>query len=167
MNREKPDFHGLYSEYGDGIYRLCLRMTGSVSDAEDITQETFLAVMQGWHRFRGEATPLTWIYRIAARKARRCVRMRVFRPVLREPSVPEEDSALRIDLVRALAKLSLKKREAFVLVKVEGLTLKQASEVVGIPEGTMKFRVFDAIRDLRRAMGESYEPHGMVHGHEL
>jgi RNA polymerase sigma-70 factor (ECF subfamily) len=167
MNRETPDFDWLYEEYGDGIYRLCLRMTGSVSDAEDLTQDTFVAVMQGWHRFRGEASPLTWIYRIAARKARRHVRLRVFRLAPPEQPVSERDLAVRIDLARALTKLSVRKREAFLLVKLEGLTLKQAAEVAGVPEGTMKFRVHEAIRSLRSAMGESYESQGMVHGHEV
>src|SRR5882724_9771494 len=111
MNRDTPDFDWLYGEYGNGIYRLCLRMTGSVSDAEDLTQDTFVAAMQGWHRFRGEAAPLTWIYRIAARKARRHVRLRAFRLPLPNESVPEGDHALRIDLARALTKLSLRKRE--------------------------------------------------------
>jgi RNA polymerase sigma-70 factor (ECF subfamily) len=167
MNRETPDFSWLYAEYSNGIYRLCLRMTGSASDAEDLTQDTFLAVMQGWHRFRGEASPLTWIYRIAARKARRHVRLRAFRLAPPERPTSDRDLAVRIDFARALTKLSVSKREAFLLVKVEGLTLKQAAEVACVPEGTMKFRVHEAIRSLRISMGESYEYQGVVHGHEV
>lgn len=167
MNRSAPDFERLYGEYGKGIYRLCLRMTGSASDAEDLTQDTFVAAMEGWHRFRGESTPLTWIYRIAARKARRHVHLRAFRFPVRDESEAVEDSAVRIDLARALARLSVRNREAFLLVKLEGLTLKQAAEIAGVPEGTMKFRVYEAIRSLRMALGESYESGGLVQRHEV
>jgi len=167
MNRETPDFDWLYAEFGQGIYRLCLRMTGSASDAEDLTQDTFLAAIEGWHRFRGEAAPLTWIYKIAARKARRLVRLRAFRLLPREETRAKQDPAVRLDLARALTKLSLKNREAFLLVKLEGLTLKQASEVAGVPEGTMKFRVYEAIRSLRATLGESYGSQGVVPGHEV
>jgi len=167
MNRETPDFDWLYEEYGKGIYRLCLRMTGSPSDAEDLTQDTFVAAMEGWHRFRGEAAPLTWIYRIAVRKARRHIRLRAFRLPRRDSTASQQDVAIRIDLARALTKLSLSNREAFLLVKVEGLTLKQAAEVACVPEGTMKFRVYEAIRSLRLALGDSYESQGMVQRHEV
>lgn len=167
MNREKPDFDWLYGEYGKGIYRLCLRMTGSASDAEDLTQDTFVAAIEGWHRFRGDSTHLTWIYHIAVRKARRHLRFRIFRPPCWDQAASDKDSAIRIDLARALTKLPAKNREAFSLVKLEGLTLKQAALVAGVPEGTMKFRVYEAIRSLRVSLGESYESQGMVHRHEM
>ncbi len=167
MNHEKPDFDWLYGEYGKSVYRLCFRMTSSAADAEDLTQDTFVAVIEGWHRFRGEAAPLTWIYRIAARKARRSLRLRAFRLPSKDESVQEHDPALRIDLARALKSLSVRNREAFLLVKLEGLTSQQAAEVAGVPEGTMKFRVYAAIRSLRVSLGEAYESQGMVPGHEM
>jgi RNA polymerase sigma-70 factor (ECF subfamily) len=167
MNRETPDFDSLYSEFGKGIYRLCFRMTASASDAEDLTQDTFVAVIEGWHRFRGESTALTWIYRIAVRKARRHLRLRAFRISHRDESCSATDPAVRLDLARALTKLSIKNREAFLLVKLEGLTLNQAAEVAGVPEGTMKFRVYEAIRSLRATLGESYGPQGVVTSHEM
>src|SRR5688572_31367135 len=46
------------------IYSLCYRMTGSVADAEDLTQETFIAAHQQMEMFRGKAQISSWLYRI-------------------------------------------------------------------------------------------------------
>ena len=57
-------FEQLVAEYGDRVFGIALRMTGSLSDAEDVMQDAFLLAFRSWPSFRGEAAPTTWLYRI-------------------------------------------------------------------------------------------------------
>src|SRR5438128_4730842 len=62
---DRRAFEELLVAYETRVYRLALRFTGSVPDAEDVTQEIFLAIYKGMAQFRGNAALGTWIYRIA------------------------------------------------------------------------------------------------------
>src|ERR1019366_4423147 len=62
-------FAGLVSRYQERIYRLVARMSGNASDAEEITQETFLRALRGIGSFHGESLFRTWLYRIAVNQA--------------------------------------------------------------------------------------------------
>src|SRR5579862_5776443 len=62
---DRRAFETLLDAYETRVYRLALRFTGNVSDAEDLTQEIFLAVYKGLTYFRGDAALGTWIYRVA------------------------------------------------------------------------------------------------------
>src|SRR5277367_935266 len=67
---EAGGFETLYREYGVRIYRFCLRLCGNVADAEDLTQEVFLAAYRGLDRFSGRSSLATWLYRIALYRRR-------------------------------------------------------------------------------------------------
>lgn len=62
---QQQEFTKLYNEFGEGIRKLCLGYTGDAILAQDLLQETFIAVWNNMHRFRGDAKWSTWIYRIA------------------------------------------------------------------------------------------------------
>ncbi len=64
MNQQQ-EFTNLYNEYGEGIKKLCLGYTGDAVLAQDLLQETFIAVWSNMQKFRGDAKWSTWIYRIA------------------------------------------------------------------------------------------------------
>ena len=64
MNQQQ-EFTNLYNEYGEGIRKLCLGYTGDAVLAQDLLQETFIAVWNNMEKFRGDAKWSTWIYRIA------------------------------------------------------------------------------------------------------
>ena len=64
MNQQQ-EFTNLYNEYGEGIKKLCLGYTGDAVLAQDLLQETFIAVWNNMQKFRGDAKWSTWIYRIA------------------------------------------------------------------------------------------------------
>lgn len=64
MNQQQ-EFTKLYNEYGEGIKKLCLGYTGDAVLAQDLLQETFIAVWNNMQKFRGDAKWSTWIYRIA------------------------------------------------------------------------------------------------------
>ena len=65
MNQQKQKFTELYNEYAPGIRKLCLGYTGDGALAEDLLQETFIAVWHNMEKFRGDAKWSTWIFRIA------------------------------------------------------------------------------------------------------
>ena len=64
MNQQQ-EFTKLYNEYGEGIKKFCLGYTGDAVLAQDLLQETFIAVWNNMQKFRGDAKWITWIYRIA------------------------------------------------------------------------------------------------------
>ena len=58
-------FRRLFDAWHGRIYQTCFRLTGHPQEAEDITQDVFVRAMQAYDRFRGDADPGTWLYRIA------------------------------------------------------------------------------------------------------
>ncbi len=58
-------FRKLFDAWHARIYQTCYRLMGNPQDAEDITQDVFVRAMQAYDRFRGDADPGTWLYRIA------------------------------------------------------------------------------------------------------
>ena len=65
MNQQKEKFTELFNEHAPGIRKLCLGYTGDGALAEDLLQETFIAVWHNMEKFRGDAKWSTWIFRIA------------------------------------------------------------------------------------------------------
>lgn len=70
----------LVEAFGDRVYQLGLRVCPTPSEAEDLVQETMLAALRSWPRFRGESHPYTWLFRIAMRTCRRMHRKRAGEP---------------------------------------------------------------------------------------
>ena len=155
----KPDPQ-LLLEHKDRIYRLALRLTaGRVAEAEDITQEALVAALKTFPLFLGKARLTTWLHTITVRTWRaHQKRPRVATVSLDERDgqerVAPENMALRLDLDCAIRALSPVQREAFVLVKAEGWTHKEAAKILGIPQGTVQARVFEATRRLRELLSE-------------
>jgi RNA polymerase sigma-70 factor (ECF subfamily) len=154
-------FETLYRQYGERIYHFCFRLCGSVPEAEDLTQEVFVAALLGLDRFEGRSAVLTWLYRIAvfrwrhwrSRKEPLAVSLDAGRQIASSRDAIH-DFIERQSLEHALAGLTPDQREAFVLVKMEGLKYREAAEVLGTPLGTVQSRVFDAITRLRERLGQ-------------
>lgn len=179
-------FHHLVTRYQRRVFAICIRQLGSRSDAEDVTQDTFLHLARKADQFRGDAAWSTFVYRVAVNACRDLQRKQGRRPqtpvedVTRaqvaagvEPDVgPDEFGARERAMVvrEALAQLDDVSRMLLVLCAIEGLTYPEAAEVVGMPVGTIKSRVFRARARLaelladepddqqRRAPGTRSEP---------
>lgn len=155
---EAGSFEALYREYGPRIYRFSRRLCGNEADAEDLTQEVFLAAYQGADRFQARSSLTTWLYRIALYRWRRTRSVRRPETVPLDgaraalSSDPAQAGLVRLSLDNALAALPDMAREAFLLVKGEGLLCREAAEVLGIPEGTLKSRVYTAVAQLQRRL---------------
>jgi RNA polymerase sigma-70 factor, ECF subfamily len=161
LPRHQPDpFESVYHEHGQRIYRFCLRLCGRPDDAEDLTQEVFMAVFTDLEKFRGAAEVTTWLFQVALNRWRR-----MNRGVLKTVPLPRhggkspvaDPAKERLDhlaLETALTQLPEPLREAFILVKAEGFQYDVVAEALGVPVGTVKYRVHDAGIRLRAILRE-------------
>ena len=128
----------------------------------------FLAAYQGAARFEGRSSLATWLYKIAVYRWRNMLKTRRLETVSLEETAavlsadPAQSGIERITLENALAALSEPLREAFLLVKGEGFLCREAADILGIPEGTLKARVYSAILKLQNLLEtpeEIFAPH--------
>jgi RNA polymerase sigma-70 factor (ECF subfamily) len=140
---------------------LARRLLSDAAAAEDVVQETFTALPRAVRGFRGEVALETFLLAIAVKRARHhrraaARRQRALARLSSEernpPRDPEQETYRRqlgLQLGAALDRLPLPQRIAFVLCEIEELTSSQAAAVAGIPEATMRTRLFHARRRLR------------------
>lgn len=159
---EEEALNILYARHGDKLYGYAVRIVGNPSLAEDILQESLLAIWQGAKRFRCEGSVLAWMFGVVHHKA-----MRVFRskpttaldeemmdPTRLEAQVDERLSSQdRIRQLRAgLKTLSVEHRTVLELVFFQGMSLKEVARICDIPEGTVKSRLKYAKDSLKGAI---------------
>jgi RNA polymerase sigma-70 factor (ECF subfamily) len=126
------------------VWRLCARLAGR-SDADDLTQETFVRAVRALPAYRAEASARTWLLAISRRACadavRRAARIRRRDARLGPPDavVPDRAPVAEIDLL--LAELDDDQRAAFVLTQLHGLAYADAAVVCGVPVGTIRSRV--------------------------
>jgi len=145
---------------------IAMNLLGNASDAEDAVQEAFLKVHRGAARFRGGSSLSTWAYRILVNTcydAMRRGRRRPESPLPDESALPkggEPNHPLRLAIERALTRLEPRERTAFLLCEVEGLSHREASEILDINENTSRTLLFRAKRGLQRelAAGGAFAP---------
>ncbi|MBM3457553.1 MAG: RNA polymerase sigma factor [Armatimonadetes bacterium] len=165
-----PAFDRLYDRHGQRVYALLHRLTGNPTEAADLCQETFLTAYRTLSAWRGEGEFRTWLCGIAVRLARNSRRRATREPVAAlseewdEGLVPDgtaqdpltictdRESAARMEAaVEALPPLA---REAFVLVRLEGLSYREAAGCLEIPVGTLQSRLGRAVLLLRTALAD-------------
>ena len=150
-------FEEIYARYSGLVFNLCWRLATDREDALDLAQEVFLRLHRHVGRFRGGSTLRTWVYRVTLNHCRsRFARRRPATEPLPEPAEggrelaasgpdPEQIAAgaeLEHRLETALGELPLAFREAVVLRDVEGLGYDEIAEVLGVPVGTVRSRIF-------------------------
>ncbi|MGD1915139.1 MAG: RNA polymerase sigma factor [Phycisphaerales bacterium] len=154
--------------YQRRIYTLCVRVLGDVDAAEELTQETLIKALTGLEKFDGRASLSTWLHRIATnacysrmRSDRVRAKSRVPWPESGELPVPSRvqggEDALdarrrRQTVAVALDRINAEHRVVLVLRDVQGMEYEQLSEVLGVPVGTIKSRLFRARAALREAI---------------
>lgn len=152
-------YEALIREYQNMIHALCYRMTGTLEDADDLAQETFICAFERIGSFRGDAKFSSWLYRIAIN---RCLnwrkekerRDRLHRDWSNE-DIRETSSGQtgRAELIQdALLKLPEKQRAAVILTTYDGLNHREAAKALGCSETTVSWRVFAARRKLKRLL---------------
>jgi RNA polymerase sigma-70 factor (ECF subfamily) len=154
MAGDAAAFEELVRVYQVPVWRFLRHLVGDATLAEDLTQETFLRLYRRLPSYRFEARFSTWVVQVARNAGIDALRARERRDrhVRRLPPVPEagSDIGLGHELTSALATLSTKRREALLLVEVLGFSHREVADVLGIPVGTVKSRIFEARRDVTR-----------------
>lgn len=150
-------FDLFYAEHATAGFRFALRLCGNHEDAEDIVADALVKAFSRWSQYRGEADARTWLFKIVLNEWRmRCRKQSV--QAIQLESIEHMANTMEskdFALASAIMSLSRLQREAFLLVKGEGLTHAEAAQVVGVPVGTMYFRVHSAMNALRRLLSET------------
>ena len=150
------------------IYALAYGITGSVEEARDATQETFINAYRNLPRFRGEAQVSSWLHRIAVNQ---CITRQRRARVRAETALDEEVEAGREQFIstgreaspahaseskqraeavrRAVASLPHELREVVLMKEFEELTFQEIADALQIPLSTVKSRLYTALKQLR------------------
>ncbi len=170
-------FEALTTRHERRVYALAFQMLRHEQDAQDVTQQTFLSVLENLHGFRGDASFSTWLLRIATHAALKVIRKRQGLPTVSLDAATEADetydSVPRPDYIadwrqspeelvqrrevqelldEALAQLDEKHRLVFLLRDVEGFSVAETAETLGLTEANTKVRLLRARLQLREAL---------------
>jgi RNA polymerase sigma-70 factor, ECF subfamily len=153
-------FARLVERHQNRLFTLAARVLGSQSEAEDAVQEALIRVWKGLSSFREGARFSTWLYRITLNcaldiRAKRRAEPSDLVSERADPRDPFAAGELSSDLQRALAAVEEPYRVAVVLYDVLGCSYAEVAEVTGVPEGTVKSRIFRGRRDLAAQLGTS------------
>ena len=159
---DRRAFESLYRTHVNRVFALCVRMCGSRTRAEELTQDVFVRAWEKLPLFRGESAFSTWLHRLAvnvvlnARKVERRDGSRV------EDSEEDDGIAVlparggyhaeRMDLEAAIATLPPGARRVFVLHDVEGYKHEEIAEMLGVTSGGSKAQLHRARLLLREAL---------------
>ncbi|HEX4490353.1 MAG TPA: sigma-70 family RNA polymerase sigma factor [Acidimicrobiia bacterium] len=145
-------FEIIVRTYQEPVVRFLAHLLSDRVLADDVAQETFLRCYQKLDHYSFEGRFSTWLLRVAHNAGIDAIRSRVRRERLDGAGtiVSATDPVLRAELVAALGTLPVRLREPLLLVEVTGLRYREAAEVLGIPEGTVKSRVAHARSRLAR-----------------
>ena len=159
-------FDELYQRHSRRVYSLCLRMTGNISEAEDLTQEVFIQLFRKIGSFRGESAFTTWLHRLTVNQVLMHFRKR---SVKLEQTTDEGDTPVqivrgtenpnampvvdRIAIYKAIKQLPPGYRTVFILHDIEGHEHEEIARMLGCSVGTSKSQLHKArmkLRDLLR-----------------
>jgi len=152
----------VYDVHHEAIRAFALRLVGDASAAEDLVHEVFLTLPRAIRRYEGRSSLRTFLVSIAVNHARHYVRSAARRraaldrlavvPGRSGPVDPErsfQQAQLAQLLSAGLDTLSLEQRVAFVLCEVEERNSREVAGIVGVPEATVRTRLFHAKKKLR------------------
>jgi RNA polymerase sigma-70 factor (ECF subfamily) len=161
-------FDALVQRYRKRIFALALHITGSSSEADDITQDVFFKAYRALDGFEGRSQFFTWVYRMTVNRSLNARRDRARRgeDALEDPRLelavavdarrhPGRETELRLTyarLLRALDALQVEMRTTVILVCQQGLSHGECAVVMKVSEGTIAWRMHEARRRLAEAM---------------
>ncbi|MBP7936036.1 MAG: RNA polymerase sigma factor [Phycisphaerae bacterium] len=160
MNPERLQIETLWHTCAVRVRRFLRRSMGDHETADDLLGQTFLEAARSWHRFTGRGNREAWLFGIArnlSRRAHRSGRLRRTEPLTHEPPArPETESEdLSDELGRmraAIARLPDKLRETLTYRLADGMSYDEIAAALGIPVGTVRSRLHDAVRRLREQL---------------
>ncbi|KPF94165.1 RNA polymerase subunit sigma [Rhodopseudomonas sp. AAP120] len=165
---DRTAMHTLYARHNVRVYRFILRMLRDPATAEDLVSQVFLDVWRTARQFEGRAQVSTWLLSIARFKALTALRQRQHEDIDQDDVLEIADGAdnpeaaldrtRTSDILRAcIAKLSPAHREIINLVYYHEKSVEEVGRIVGIPQSTVKTRMFYA----RKQLAELLKGHGV------
>ena len=150
-------FEALVRRYQQMIHAVTYRMTGSMSDAEDLSEETFIKAFGLISQFRGEASFSSWLYRIAVNaclnwRKREQRRGEIHRDWAVQSESADADPELAALVQEALLQLNPEQRAAVILTTYDGMNHAEAAKVLGCSETTVSWRIFMARKKLKKLL---------------
>lgn len=150
-------FAELYRTHADRMKSIAFNHLGTVSDAEDAIQETFLKIHRAARTYNGEAAFSTWIYRILVntcydilrKRQRRIQETPIDDVIVTQRASGSIDDVKRMELRRLLDALPEQRRSVFTLFEIEGLTHAEIAAVLDITEANSKWILFSTKKQLQ------------------
>jgi len=172
---DREAFRELFNDYKDRVYNTSLGILQNAGDAEDTVQEVFVEIFNSIGKFRGDSSLSTWIYRITMnkcfehlRKSKRKKRFGFMESIFGEkseslnlpdfnhPGVILENKERSAVLFRAVEKLNDSQKSAFVLSKIEGLSVKEISKIMNLTESSVESLLHRAKNNLKKLLSDYY-----------
>jgi RNA polymerase sigma factor (sigma-70 family) len=158
--QDQDALQALYDHHAPGLLRYLSGRLGDTRLAEEVLQDTMLAIWQSARRFRGECRVRTWLITIARLRAINAYHRQIAPSSLNDPFDDEDQRAAPrpntlgqyLDLNAALLVLPEAQRETLELVFYHGLSLEETALVLQVATGTVKSRLHRAKNNLRRLM---------------
>ncbi len=156
------DFDSLIRKYRERVYAIVYNMTSNREDAADLTQDAFIKAFQSIHRFQGQSSFFTWLYRIAVNGTLSHLRKNKLRTFFSFEKIHEEEKGgevisqltdksggdrelfvkeLQEKLNEAMQKLSIKHRTVVTLFEIDGLSHEEIADVMNCSVGTVRSRL--------------------------
>jgi RNA polymerase sigma-70 factor (ECF subfamily) len=186
----RPAFAQVAGAHTDRLYGFCVRLTGGVSDAEDLLQETLLRAMRGYAELRDPERAKAWLFAIATNTWRDTARARgrqvattpldtvdeardefsLFQTIAVEDPFPYSDE-LHLDFLRLFrdedvqaifATINPTFRLPLILTVIHGFSCKEAAAVLGVPLGTLLSRLHRGRKQLERGLWDYAVANGLV-----
>jgi len=174
---EVAAYDALVMKYRERLYSIIYNLVSNREEAADLTQESFIKAYQAIHRFAGDSTFFTWLYRIGINAAYGYLRKAKLRRFFSLDRVDEDDQPsadviaaltdnrgadrdafvgeLQEKLNEAMHKLSIKHRTVVTLFEIDGLSHQEIAEVMDCSEGTVRSRLHYA-KQLLQAELQAY-----------
>ncbi len=170
---DRVEFARLVESFSVSIYRLALQMLGNQQDAEDVLQITFVKAFQHLGEFEGRSSLSTWLYRVATNEALMLMRRKDASVSLDEEKSDDEgdsfqpheladwtklpegdllDVEARTQLEKAIRSLPVRLRAVFLMRDIEGLSIRDTGEALGLTETAVKTRLLRARLQLREKL---------------
>jgi RNA polymerase sigma-70 factor (ECF subfamily) len=174
---DRTEITRMVDAFSGPIYRLGLRMLNNSQDAEDILQNTFLNALTHLPDFEGRSSLATWLYRIAANEALMLIRRRKPEVYIEERETDETEAELlptafvdwsnlpekellsaegKTKLDEAIQRLPESLKLVFIMRDIEGLSIKETAEALGLSETNTKTRLLRARLNLRERLSVYY-----------
>jgi RNA polymerase sigma-70 factor (ECF subfamily) len=165
LKGEEWAFEMIIERHKDKVYGIAFSIVRNRAIAEDISEETFIKLYYKANTFKGRSKFTTWLYSVTSNTAKNHLRginkkhseidiedITTLKSSIAEPDKMAEASIINERINKALEKLPERQREVFVMRNLNGLSIEETAEVLGVTQGAVKANFSFAIKKLRELL---------------